>query len=389
MTTQNAHATPLASYAVQDSASRGRRHERAPGGERSPFDLDRHRIISCTAFRRLLYKTQVFITSAGGDHFRTRLTHTLEVAAQAERFARELRLNPRLAGAIALAHDLGHSPFGHAGEKALARLMERHGGFEHNVQSLRVVDYLEHPYPAFRGLNLTFEVREALIKHQTRYDKPGRHSGPHSDIEDLLSAGPSCSLEGQAANLADAVAYTLHDIEDGLWQGVLDEATLNASALWKSAAAGVRRQWPDPPVQAIRRPVIDTIASQLAEDVRLESNRRIKAAGVNSVDDVRRIAEPLLAFSPAMQRQVDELQMLLLGRVYRDHKVVRMDAKAQRLIAELFEAYRATSQLLPVRYADRISTQGAERVICDYIAGMTDRFCQQEHQRIFSPSHFE
>ncbi|HPF40227.1 MAG TPA: deoxyguanosinetriphosphate triphosphohydrolase [Phycisphaerae bacterium] len=387
--TRDANDSLLAPFAVHDRASRGRRHERAGGGEDSPFDLDRHRIISCTAFRRLMYKTQVFVTSGGGDHYRTRLTHTLEVAAQAERFARELRLNPRLAGAIALAHDLGHSPFGHAGEKALDARMKDRGGFEHNVQSLRVVDYLEHPYPAFRGLNLTFELREALVKHRTKYDKPSENASSQADVADLLASGPNCTLEGQAANLADAVAYTLHDIEDGLWLGILSEPTLQGATLWREAAARVRKSYPDLPIHAVRRPIIDTIASRLAEDVRTESARRIDRARVKSVDDVRACADDLLGFSESTRKHVEELQALLLDRVYRDHKVVRMDAKARRLIDELFDAYLQNPKLLPDRYARRIPEQGPERVICDYIAGMTDRFCQEEHQRIFSPTHFE
>lgn len=387
--TRPANDSSLAPYAVHDNASRGRCHERAGRGEDSPFDLDRHRIISCTAFRRLLYKTQVFVTSGGGDHYRTRLTHTLEVAAQAERFARELHLNPRLAGAIALAHDLGHSPFGHAGEKALDARMKDRGGFEHNVQSLRVVDYLEHPYPAFRGLNLSFELREALVKHRTKYDKPSQTAGAQADVADLLASGPSCSLEGQAANLADAVAYTLHDIEDGLWLGVLNETILNDAVIWRDAANRVRKSWPDLPIHAVRRPIIDTIASQLAEDVRIESARRIKQAGVRTVDDVRACDHDLLGFSTSVLDRVNQLQKLLFDRVYRDHKVVRMDAKAKRLIDELFDAYLQNPQLLPDRYARRIPEQGPDRVICDYIAGMTDRFCQEEHQRIFSPTHFE
>ncbi len=379
----------LAPYAVHDGMTRGRRHERAGRGEDSPFDLDRHRIISCTAFRRLLYKTQVFVTSGGGDHFRTRLTHTLEVAAQAERFSRELGLNPRLAGAIALAHDLGHSPFGHAGEKALNARMQDHGGFEHNVQSLRVVDFLEHPYPAFRGLNLTFELREALIKHRTKYDKPSQNASSQADVADLLASGPNCSLEGQAANLADAVAYTLHDIEDGLWHGILTEGILRESALWQEAASAVRKSYPDLTIHAVRRPIIDTIASRLAEDVRTESRRRIEQAGVQTADDVRACREDLLGFSSPMRLQVEALQTLLFDRVYRDHRVIRMDAKAQRMIDELFEAYQGNPKLLPDRYARRIPDQGPERVACDYIAGMTDRFCQEAHLRLFSPTHFE
>lgn len=381
-------SAPLAPCAVEGAESRGRVHRRPALGDESPFELDRHRILSCMAFRRLMYKTQVFVTSAG-DHFRTRLTHTLEVAAQAERLARLLGLNDRLAGAIALAHDLGHPPFGHAGEAALNELMAAHGGFEHNVQSLRVVDYLEHPYPAFRGLNLTYEVREALIKHRTRYDRPDTHPRTDPAVAALLASGPRCSLEGQAANLADAVAYTLHDIEDGLGQAVLTEATLAGSRIWRAAADPIRKAHPDLSIEAVRRPILDNLAARLARDASRSSRESIAAAGVGSVDEVRRHASELIAFSPETRAGVEELQAILIESVYRNHRVVRMDAKAGRLIRELFEAYLAQPQLMPERYTARIEEQGAHRVICDYIAGMTDRFCQRERERLFGPFEFE
>jgi dGTPase len=317
-------------------------HPRGDAAEENPFDLDRHRIVSCMAFRRLMHKTQVFVT-LDGDHFRTRLTHTLEVAAQSERLARMLGLNDRLAGAVAMAHDLGHSPFGHAGEKELQSLMRNHGGFEHNVQSLRVVDYLEHPYPAFRGLNLSYELRESLIKHRTTFDKPDHAGTLDPAARDLLDSGPSCPLEGQIANLADMIAYTLHDIEDGIGQHLLDDDLLGQSALWRESAAVVAKQYAGKSLFALRRPIIDRIAARLAEDASQESRRRIEAARVDTVDAVRRLPRDLIAFSDATRGQLDELQKALIRNVYRHHRVVRMDAKAGRSRA-LLQAYRRTGR---------------------------------------------
>lgn len=394
----NGNDRRLAPYAVHDAATRGRAHPDSaaveqgaakgadPASGTSPFDLDRHRITACTAFRRLMHKTQVFIAGDTGDHFRTRLTHTLEVAAQAERLARLLRVNHRLAAAIALAHDLGHPPFGHAGEAALASLMDDRGGFEHNLQSLRVVDYLEHPYPEFRGLNLSFELRESLVKHQTRFDRPETAAADPS-TRDLLATGPQPPLEGQIANLADAIAYTLHDIEDGIGEGQLREEALIQSSLWRSAAARVNRSGQN--LHAVRRPILDRLADLLVADVAAESQRRIATAAPDSADALRSRPDGLVAFSAAMQTAVSELQGILMESVYRHHRVVRMDAKAGRLIRDLFCAYLAEPRLLPPRFARRVDAQGAHRVICDYIAGMTDRFCQQEHRRLFAPFHFD
>jgi dGTPase len=378
---------PLAPYAVADNQTRGRAQADPYAGGQGPFEVDRQRIINCMAFRRLGHKTQVFVTGVG-DHFRTRLTHTLEVVAQAQRLAGLLSLNGRLAGAIALAHDLGHAPFGHAGEKALAELMEGHGGFEHNLQSLRVVDYLEHPYPDFRGLNLSFEVRESLIKHQTWYDKPDRGGALDESTRMLVESGPMASLEGQIVDLADPIAYTLHDIEDGLGQGVLTETALAQSAIWKAAAEPVRRAHPDAPLHAIRRPILDRIAAHLAEDAAAESARRIAEARVNCADDVRRCDQELIAFSSKTQAGMEELGRLLYTSVYRTYAVVRMDSKARRLIRDLFEAYLAEPALMPERFSSRLSEQEPHRVICDYIAGMTDRYCQEEHRRLFAPFYF-
>jgi dGTPase len=361
----------LATYAVSDERSRGRAHADPYAAPKMPFDVDRQRIINGMAFRRLGHKTQVFVTGVG-DHFRTRLTHTLEVVAQAQRLAGLLSLNGRLAGAIALAHDLGHAPFGHAGEKALAELMASHGGFEHNLQSLRVIDYLEHPYPDFRGLNLTFEVRESLIKHQTWYDQPDRTKALDDMTKPLVECGPRAPLEGQIANLADPIAYTLHDIEDGLGQGVLTEESLERSAIWREAAQKVRQVHPRAALPAIRRPILDFIATHLVEDAAAHSARMIAAAGVETLDNVRRCEHELIAFSEPVREGMDELGRLLYESVYRTYSVVRMDSKARRLIRELFSAYLAEPQLMPERFSSRVSEQGTHRVICDYIAGMTE-----------------
>ncbi|HVP13599.1 MAG TPA: dNTP triphosphohydrolase, partial [Phycisphaerae bacterium] len=289
----------LAPYAVADHASRGRAYpEQAPPDE-SPFELDRHRILNCTAFRRLMHKTQVFVTDSG-DHFRTRLTHTLEVAAQAQRLAKLLHLNPRLAVAISLAHDLGHPPFGHAGEQALAELMADHGGFEHNLQSLRVVDYLEHPYPSYRGLNLSFELRESLIKHSTPYDRPQANVAIDSLVKPLLDAGPMPPLEGQVASLADLIAYTLHDIEDGLGEDILSEDSLNQSAIWREAAEPIRSSFPSHSLHAIRRPILENLARRLNEDAAAESSRRLREASISAVEAVRQNRQELIAFSAWM-----------------------------------------------------------------------------------------
>lgn len=380
-------STKLAYYAVSIDNTRGRAHPESDVMDACPFETDRQRLLNCMAFRRLMHKTQVFVTDCG-DHFRTRLTHTLEVVAQAQRLARMLRLNDRLAGGIALAHDLGHAPFGHAGEMALAELMQNHGGFEHNMQSLRVVDYLEHPYPAYRGLNLLFELRESLVKHQTWYDRPVVAQHSDANVKPFLDSGPSAPLEGQIANLADAIAYTLHDIEDGLGEGALTEDKLAESRLWQDAADKVRRRHPGASLHAIRRPILDRLARRIIEDAVAESERRIAAAKVGCVDDIRQNREDLITFSPPFWQQMEELGSVLFRGLYQNHRVVRMDSKARRLIRELFEAYASEPRLMPERYASRVEEQGLERVICDYIAGMTDRFCQEEHRRLYAPFHF-
>lgn len=378
----------VAIYAVHDEDSRGRAHpEDAPSTVESPFERDHARIIHCTAFRRLMHKTQVFVTE-GGDHFRTRLTHTLEVAVHARSLARRLRLNEPLTTAIALAHDLGHPPFGHAGERALAELMTGFGGFEHNLQSLRVVDYLEHPYPGWRGLNLSFEVRESLLKHRLP-DETIDYPGLAASRAELLSGGPQPPLEGQVADLADTITYTLHDIEDGLVECGLSETDLNGTRLWRGVAEKVREKCSAHSIHAVRRPILDALAEYLIDDAAKATLHRLRRLDPHTADAIRLGSGPLAGFSERVSSQLAELQQVLRRVVYGDQRVVRMDIKARRIVREVFEAYLAEPALLPARFRSRIADQGPHRVVADYIAGMTDRFCQHEHRRLFDAFHFD
>lgn len=374
-------ARPTAAYAAPVGASRGRVHPEPPDPVRDAFELDRHRVLSCAAFRRLEYKTQVFVTFQD-DHYRTRLTHTLEVAEIARRLAIALDLNPTLAEVIALAHDLGHPPFGHAGEAALQTLMADHGGFEHNTQSLRVVDYLEHPYPPFRGLNLTFEVREGLAKHETVYDDPRVGAAPP---DDLLARGRWPTLEGQIACLADRLAYDCHDLEDAIGARLIDESDLVEIALWSAAAEPVRAAHPTSNLPSIRRPVLDNMLNAMLLDAVAESGTRLAGTNPASVDDVRACETMLVSLSPEMEGKAAALEAFLFERVYRHAQLVRMDAKAHRFIERLFNAYVQNPRMLPARFLGRVDEQGVHRVVCDYIAGMTDRFCQDDYRRLFEP----
>ncbi len=349
-----------------------REHADPLDAEAGPIALDRRRVIHASAFRRLQYKTQVFL-SLEGDHFRTRLTHTLEVAEVARGLAAALGLDAELAEAVALAHDLGHPPFGHAGERALAACMRTHGGFEHNAQSLRVVEYLEHPYPEFRGLNLTRIVRECLAKHSTQYDKPGRHP---------LQDGQRAPLEGQAADLADRLAYALHDLQDGLYAGLVQPAALESLELWRRAsdeAASARSDW-----RGRLRPAIDRMERLLLRDAEVESRRRMAQHG-GDADAARAAPDALIALSDSMSGALAALEGLLVEQVYRHHQLVRMDAKATRIVTEIFDAYAAEPRLMPGRFSARVKEQGVHRVAADYLAGMTDRFCLTEHARLFDP----
>ena len=366
----------LAPYAAHADRSHGRRHHESAPVSRTQFQRDRDRIIHSTAFRRLEYKTQVFVNHEG-DLFRTRLTHSLEVAQIGRAVARNLRLNEDLLEAIALAHDLGHTPFGHAGQDALHDCMKPHGGFEHNLQSLRVVDELEERYGAFDGLNLTFETREGILKHCSV--KNARALG---DVGQRFLAKQQPGLEAQVANLADEIAYSNHDIDDGLRSGLLDLAHLERVPLFARHSAAVRVEYPE---LAERRRIYETIRrmiNALIVDLTEETNRRIAHAAPSSIDDVR-ASGPLAAFSPQVRREADELKSFLRDNLYRHYRVMRMTAKARRIVADLFAAFTAEPRLLPSDHQMRAATN-APRAIADYVAGMTDRYAIKEHQRLFA-----
>jgi len=371
----------LADYAVRDDRSAGRPHREPDESARSPFARDRQRVVQSTAFRRLQYKTQVFVAHEH-DHFRTRLTHTLEVVEIARRLATALQVNEALAETVALAHDLGHPPFGHAGETTLNELMADHGGFEHNVQSLRIVDYLEHPFPPFRGLNLSFEVREGLAKHETIYDKPSATAADDPTLADLLATGPFPSIEGQIASLADRLAYDCHDLEDAVGAGLIVESDLAGVELWHVAADPVRRLNPDANLYAVRRPILNALTDLLVCDAVAETRRRIQAAAVASVDDVRNAGAQLVAQSASIESQLAELDTFLRNRVYKHPRLIEMDRHAAEIVTEVFTAYAREPATLPPRFAARIADAGPHRVVCDYVAGMTDRFCRNERDRL-------
>ncbi len=362
----------LASYAQLSARTRGRVHPEPPPEWRTHYQRDRDRVIHSRAFRRLEYKTQVFLNGTG-DHLRTRLTHTIEVAAIARNLARPLRLNEDLAEAIALAHDLGHSPFGHNGEKALDRLMRRHGGFEHNRQSLRVVEELEQKYPSFPGLNLTWETREGLAKHQTSYDHPDQRAP---------FAASSCSLEAQVANLADEIAYYSHDLDDGLEAGLLAEAKLRREVyVWRAAAAAVQVQWGALPDESRRFFIIRCLIDAQVRDVVTTTARRIAAATVRSAEAVRRQPRALAQYSPQRARRNLELRDYLYTHVYYSRRVHGPNSRAVAMLRDLFGFYLAHPEVLGEQSRKRLAREGLHRAVCDYLAGMTDRYAIQEHQR--------
>ena len=366
----------LARFAAHAGQSRGRLCPEADPVSRSQFQRDRDRIIHAAAFRRLEYKTQVFVNHEG-DLFRTRLTHSLEVAQIGRAVACNLQLNEDLVEAISLAHDLGHTPFGHAGQDALHECMKPHGGFEHNLQSLRVVDVLEERYAAFDGLNLTFETREGILKHCSA--KNARDLG---EVGKRFLTKQQPSLEAQIANLADEVAYSNHDIDDGLRSGLLQLTQLEQVPLFARHSASVRAEYP---ALAERRMIHETVRrmiNTLVIDLTEESSRRIAAAAPADIEAVR-AAPPLAAFSTRMRREADELKSFLHDQLYRHYRVMRMSTKARRIVTDLFNAFIEEPRLLPLDHQKRAEL-GAARAIADYVAGMTDRYAIKEHQRLFA-----
>jgi dGTPase len=364
----------LAPYASTSASSRGRRHAEAEHRFRTAFQRDRDRIVHSTAFRRLEYKTQVFVNHEG-DHYRTRLTHSLEAAQIARTMARYLRLNEDLTEAVTLSHDLGHTPFGHAGEDVMNTLMEKHGGFEHNLQSLRIVDYLERRYPSFRGLNLSYEVREGIFKHS-----PRQETGP-GEFRDA----PSPSLEAQLVDLADEIAYINHDLEDGLTSRLLELSALEEAELWRLHFGAASREHPGETQKVLVRVAIRRIIDYLTSDLIAETERRIEKARVETPADVRRHKERLAGFSPEVNDMRARLKRFLFENLYRHYRVIRMAEKAKRVVRELYSAYVENPRQLPPHISSRIAADGLHRVVCDYIAGMTDRFALDEHRKLFDP----
>ena len=367
---------PLASYAAHSSQSRGRLHAEPPAAPRSEFQRDRDRIIHSTAFRRLEYKTQVFVNHEG-DLFRTRLTHSIEVAQIGRTIARLLNLNEDLVEAVALAHDLGHTPFGHAGQDALNACMREHGGFEHNLQSLRVVDLLEERYAEFDGLNLTFEAREGILKHCSliNAEKLGEIGRRFVDKQQP-------SLEAQIANLADEIAYNNHDVDDGLRSGLITLEQLSGVQIFARHLAEVRAKYPTLQGRRVVTETVRRIINTLILDLVNTTRTNIENSRVQTLAEVR-VAPLLAAFSPALLDEHRELKRFLLHHLYRHYKVARMSSKAGRIISDLYTAFTGDARLLPPEHQARESLEGA-RAVADYIAGMTDRYAMREHQRIFA-----
>ena len=371
----------LAPYACRAASSKGRDNPIAPDQLRTDFQRDRDRIIHCSAFRKLEFKTQVFVTPAG-DYHRTRLTHTMEVAQIGRALARALGLNTDLTEAIALAHDLGHTPFGHAGEQAMAACMADHGGFEHNAQGLRIVEYIEERYPEYPGLNLTFEVREGIIKHDTAYDQPA------SDPRFLPDLRPP--LEAQVCDLADQIAYNAADLDDALKMGYLQEDDLSEIPWLRELFETARRQ---AGVTArdkyVRYRAIGNLYDAHVDDLLATTAIALEKSGVSTVNEVREYPERLVRFSDEFSERLATLQQFLMDRVYMHPKTVTNSERGKKFVRDLFAAYVMNPRLLPFKYQAKIHSDGAERVVCDYISGMTDRYLHEQYRSLFHPEIYK
>lgn len=361
----------LAPFAQKSGDSRGRKYREASHAYRTEFQRDRARIIHSRAFRRLEYKTQVFLNGTG-DHLRTRLTHSIEVASISRTIARALSLNEDLAETIALAHDLGHSPFGHSGEEMLAECMREHGGFDHNRQSLRVVELLEAAYPDFPGLNLTFEVREGLQKHEAFHDWPV--------AVDKKFCCPS--LEAQIANLADEITYYSHDLDDAVDFEILSSGQLEENAVWRASQQSVVARYPDVREPELHKIIIRDIIDVQVRDVIATSAGAVASRGVQSADGVRQQTVPLISYSEGLLQANRELRRFLYKNVYYHPRVAEVNRRACEMLRTVFEAYVLSPELLGDAAAKRIESEGLHRTICDYIAGMTDRYLLEEHARL-------
>lgn len=366
----------LAPYAVRSRNSKGRQFPEDEPDYRTVFQRDRDRILHTTAFRRLEYKTQVFINYEG-DYYRTRLTHTLEVAQIGRSVARALGANEDLVETICLAHDLGHPPFGHSGERTLARMMMDHHGFNHNHHSYRIVTQLEKRYPEFDGLNLTWEVLEGIVKHETDYD-----------VADAAEFDPDLRghLEAQIANVADELAYTAHDLDDGLRSGMITPDQLAGVSLWEVINESIGRRRTDTLDDLARHRLIRRLIGIEVNDLIQSIDRMIRRSGIRNVEELQKLPYNVVGFSEDMHRRNRELKDFLFKNLYNHYRVVRMAVKADRILENLFQAYVQEPTILPEQYQAVIEKNGLEETVCDYIAGMTDRFAIDEHQKLFDPT---
>jgi dGTPase len=365
----------LAPYAMRTRQSRGRHHPEPDHAFRTLYQRDRDRVVHSTAFRRLMHKTQVLVTQTN-DHHRTRLTHTLEVAQIARTVARRLGLNEDLTEAIALSHDLGHPAFGHAGEKILDECMAGLGGFEHNRHGLRIVDVLEYRYPAFPGLNLTWEVREAMAQHSSRRDDP--------ELAEFLAVGRPL-LEAQVADAADSLAYDAHDVDDGLSAGLITPDDLADVPMWRRALESVRQRYGNLGSEQFQPTVVRALIDWQVQDLLEQTRGQLRRHRIATVADVRAFPGTLVEPSPEMVPLKANLEAFLRQRVYQHTRVQRMAIKGGRILRQLFDEFCRAPELLSERYRRRIGTAPAQRVVCDYVAGMTDRYAQDEYLRLFQP----
>lgn len=378
----------LASYAMKSKYSRGRKYKEKEHEFRTCYQRDRDRIIHSTAYRRLEYKTQVFV-NLEGDYYRTRLTHTSEVVQISRTLAKTLRLNEELTEAIALAHDIGHTPFGHSGEEALNQLMKDEGGFEHNVQSLRVLEELEKKYPNFSGLNLSWETREGIIKHKTDYDNPYIKEYEPEKFP---------TLEAQIVNIADEIAYNSHDIDDGITSDILTIDSLKQIKIWKEISKHINeRQFDKLPKDMQKYNITRTLINVQISDLIKGITQNLKKYSINSVDDVKNLKHPLVEFTSPMKDMHKDLKDFLYKNFYKHYKIIRMEYKAKKIIQELFEIYLKRGvnidkrkrnlkvSILPPEVYKRIGKDSLKRVICDYIASMTDRSILDEYKKLFDP----
>jgi dGTPase len=364
----------LAPWGMRSASSRGRRHAEDEHPLRTRYQRDRDRVIHSSSFRRLEYKTQVFVNHEG-DNYRTRLTHSLEAAQIGRTVARALGLNEELVECLSLGHDLGHTPFGHSGERVMDELMRAHGGFEHNRQALRILEVLEVRYPDFPGLNLTWEVREGIIKHRPETDA----TAPAE-----YAPGERPTLEAQLVDFVDEIAYNNHDVDDGLTSGMFDLEQIRSVSLFAEAYDAVAAQGIQDE-RVVRHQAVRHIINRCTMDLIEQTLANLRDAGAASVEDVRRAGRRLVGYSPGMAAQVRELKEFLFRNMYRHYRVVRMGDKAGRLLRDLFHSYVTEPLQLPPRFQERIAADGLHRVVCDYIAGMTDRFAMDEHRKLFDP----